>query len=82
MARTKMTADNNLLGKLYLDGIPPAPRCLSQVEVTFDIDGDGTLDVSARDECAPCLLPRRRPLRLTPFSMALILFLSLSESTI
>ena len=57
----------------------PAPRGLPQVEVTFDIDGDGTLDMPARDECASCLLPRRRPLRLTPFSTALISFISLSK---
>ena len=75
-----MTEDNNLLGKFHLAGTMPAPRGLPQVEVTFDIDGNGTLDVSARDECAPCLLPRRRPLRLTPFSMALISFLSLSKA--
>ena len=50
MARTTMVADNNLLGKFFLDGIPPAPRCLSQFEVTFDIDENGILNVSARDE--------------------------------
>ena len=42
-----MTEDNNLLGKFHLAGIMPAPRGLPQVEVTFDIDGNGTLDVSA-----------------------------------
>ena len=41
-----MTEDNNSLGKFYLDGIPPAPRGLPQVEVTFDIDANGI----ARDE--------------------------------
>ena len=45
-----MTKDNKSLGKFYLDGIPPAPRGLSQVEVTFDIDENGILNVSARDE--------------------------------
>merc|ERR1712137_953928 len=36
-----MTKDNNLLGKFHLDGIPPAPRGVPQIEVTFDIDGNG-----------------------------------------
>merc|ERR1711916_427077 len=36
-----MTKDNNLLGKFHLDGIPPAPRGVPQVEVTFDIDANG-----------------------------------------
>ena len=66
------TDDGNSLGKFHFDGITPAPCGLPQVEVTFDIDGNRTLDVFARDESAPCLLPRRRPLRLTPFSTALI----------
>ena len=69
-----MTEDNNSLGKFHLDRISPAPRGLPQVEVTFDIDANGILNVSARDESASCLLPRRRPLRSTPFSMALISF--------
>ena len=67
-----MTEDNNLLGKFHLDEIPPGPRGLPQVGVTFDIDANGILNVSARS--APCLLPCRRPLRSTPFSMALISF--------
>ena len=41
------TKDNNLLGKLELSGIPPAPRGVSQVQVTFDIDGDGVINVLA-----------------------------------
>ena len=45
-----MTEDNNLLAKFHRDGIPPAPRGLPQVEVTFDIDANGILNVSARDE--------------------------------
>ena len=45
-----MTQNNNLLGKFHLDGIPPASRCVPQVEVTFDIDANGILNVSARDE--------------------------------
>ena len=43
-------ADNKSLGKFTLDGIPPAPRGLPQVEVTFDIDADGILNVSATDK--------------------------------
>lgn len=42
-----MTRDNNLLGKFHLDGIPPMPRGVPQIEVTFDIDADGILNVSA-----------------------------------
>ena len=45
-ARTK---DNNLLGKFELSGIPPAPRGVPQIEVTFDIDANGILNVSAYD---------------------------------
>ncbi|CDO72906.1 hypothetical protein BN946_scf185002.g91 [Trametes cinnabarina] len=46
-ARTK---DNNLLGKFELTGIPPAPRGVPQIEVTFDIDANGILNVSASDK--------------------------------
>ncbi|KAK5575528.1 hypothetical protein RB653_006661 [Dictyostelium firmibasis] len=45
-----MTKDNNLLGKFELSGIPPAPRGVPQVEVTFDIDANGILNVSAEDK--------------------------------
>mmetsp|Transcript_13694 Transcript_13694/g.18983 ORF Transcript_13694/g.18983 Transcript_13694/m.18983 type:complete len:189 (+) Transcript_13694:1402-1968(+) len=45
-----MTKDNNLLGKFDLSGIPPAPRGVPQVEVTFDIDANGILNVSAKDK--------------------------------
>jgi molecular chaperone DnaK len=45
-----MAADNKLLGNFILDGIPPAPRGIPQVEVTFDIDADGILNVSAQDK--------------------------------
>jgi len=45
-----MTKDNNLLGKFELSGIPPAPRGVPQVEVTFDIDANGILNVSATDK--------------------------------
>uniref|UniRef100_A0A1B6MPQ5 Uncharacterized protein n=1 Tax=Graphocephala atropunctata TaxID=36148 RepID=A0A1B6MPQ5_9HEMI len=45
-----MTRDNNLLGKFELQGIPPAPRGVPQVEVTFDVDANGILNVYAVDK--------------------------------
>lgn len=45
-----MTNDNNLLGKFELSGIPPAPRGVPQIEVTYDIDANGILNVSAVDK--------------------------------
>ncbi len=45
-----MTRDNHLLGKFDLTGIPPAPRGVPQIEVTFDIDANGILNVSAVDK--------------------------------
>lgn len=45
-----MTKDNNILGKFELSGIPPAPRGVPQIEVTFDIDANGILNVSATDK--------------------------------
>merc|ERR1712151_581304 len=47
-----MTKDNNMLGKFHLDGIPPAPRGVPQIEVTFDIDANGILNVSAQDKAS------------------------------
>ncbi|EMR73234.1 chaperone protein DnaK [Thermoplasmatales archaeon SCGC AB-539-N05] len=44
-----MAADNKSLGRFHLDGILPAPRGIPQIEVTFDIDANGILDVSAKD---------------------------------
>ncbi len=46
----EMAADNKTLGRFILDGIPPAPRGVPQVEVTFDIDANGILNVSAKDK--------------------------------
>lgn len=46
----QMASDNKSLGKFHLDGIPPAPRGVPQVEVTFDIDANGILNVSACDK--------------------------------
>ncbi|EZG56730.1 heat shock protein 70 [Gregarina niphandrodes] len=43
----QLTVHNNLLGKFHLDGIPPAPRGVPQIEVTFDVDANGILNVSA-----------------------------------
>src|SRR5512136_2121012 len=45
-----MALDNKSLGKFILDGIPPAPRGVPQIEVTFDIDANGILNVSAKDK--------------------------------
>jgi molecular chaperone DnaK len=45
----KMSADNKQIGRFKLDGIPPAPRGVPQIEVTFDIDANGILHVSAKD---------------------------------
>ncbi len=45
-----MAADNNSLGMFNLEGIPPAPRGVPQIEVTFDIDANGILNVSAKDK--------------------------------
>jgi molecular chaperone DnaK len=45
-----MAADNKSLGKFVLDGIPPAPRGVPQIEVTFDVDANGILKVSAQDK--------------------------------
>ncbi len=47
-----MAADNMSLGNFRLDGIPPAPRGMPQVEVTFDIDANGILNVTARDKAS------------------------------
>jgi len=45
----KMSGDNKSIGRFKLDGIPPAPRGVPQIEVTFDIDANGILNVSAKD---------------------------------
>ena len=45
-----MAKDNKTIGRFHLDGIPPAPRGIPQVEVTFDIDANGILNVSAKDK--------------------------------
>ena len=46
----QMAADNKTLGRFILDGIPPAPRGVPQIEVTFDIDANGILNVTAKDK--------------------------------
>ncbi len=48
----EMARDNKSLGRFHLEGIPPAPRGVPQVEVTFDIDANGILNVSARDKAS------------------------------
>ena len=45
-----MARDNKTIGRFHLDGIPPAPRGIPQIEVTFDIDANGILNVSAKDK--------------------------------
>jgi len=46
----EMARDNRTLGKFHLDGLPPAPRGVPQIEVTFDIDANGIVNVSAKDK--------------------------------
>ena len=46
----EMAVDNKTIGRFHLDGIPPAPRGIPQIEVTFDIDANGILNVSAKDK--------------------------------
>ena len=52
----EMAADNKMLGQFELEGIPPAPRGVPQVEVTFDIDANGIVHVSAKDKVRQCIL--------------------------
>lgn len=51
-----MTKDNHILGKFDLTGIPPAPRGTPQIEVTFEIDSNGILNVGAEDKGTGVLL--------------------------
>ncbi|MCY7419927.1 MAG: molecular chaperone DnaK [Chloroflexi bacterium] len=60
-----MAADNKTLGKFILDGIPSAPRGVPQVEVTFDIDANGILDVKAKDRATA----KEKQVRVTASSM-------------
>ena len=59
-----MASDNKLLGNFILDGIPPAPRGLPQIEVSFDIDADGILHVGAKDKATN----RQQSIRITASS--------------
>jgi molecular chaperone DnaK len=59
-----MSADNKSLGKFILDGVPPAPRGVPQIEVTFDIDADGILHVTAQDKATG----REQSMRIIPSS--------------
>jgi len=61
----EMAADNKTLGKFILDGIPAAPRGVPQVEVTFDIDANGILDVKAKDRATS----KEKQVRVTASSM-------------
>jgi molecular chaperone DnaK len=49
LGERKMAADNHLLGKFQMTGIPPAPKGVPQIELTFEIDRDGRVNVTARD---------------------------------
>jgi molecular chaperone DnaK len=59
-----MAVDNKSLGKFILDGIPPAPRGVPQIEVTFDIDANGILNVSATDKATA----REQSMQIIPSS--------------
>ena len=59
-----MAADNKFLGSFILDGIPPAPRGVPQIEVTFDIDANGILSVTALDKATG----RQQNIRIQPSS--------------
>src|SRR6188768_2527352 len=61
----EMAGDNKTLGRFILDGIPPAPRGVPQVEVTFDIDANGILDVKAKDRATA----KEKQVRVTASSM-------------
>jgi molecular chaperone DnaK len=61
----EMAGDNKTLGRFILDGIPPSPRGIPQIEVTFDIDANGILDVKARDRATA----REQQVRITASSM-------------
>ncbi len=61
----EFAADNKTLGRFILDGIPPAPRGVPQVEVTFDIDANGILDVRAKDRATS----KEQQVRITASSM-------------
>ncbi len=61
----EMSADNKTLGRFILDGIPAAPRGVPQIEVTFDIDANGILDVRAKDRATS----REQTVRITASSM-------------
>jgi molecular chaperone DnaK len=58
-------ADNKTLGRFILDGIPPSPRGIPQIEVTFDIDANGILDVRAKDRATS----KEQQVRITASSM-------------
>ncbi len=59
-----MVASNRSLGKFILDGIPPAPRGVPQIEVTFDVDANGILNVTAKDKATD----RDQSMRIMPDS--------------
>ncbi|HLG93763.1 MAG TPA: Hsp70 family protein, partial [candidate division Zixibacteria bacterium] len=60
----QMASDNKSIGRFMLDGIPPAPRGVPQIEVTFDIDANGILNVSAKDKATG----RQQQIKIQPSS--------------
>ncbi|HEU4436298.1 MAG TPA: Hsp70 family protein, partial [candidate division Zixibacteria bacterium] len=60
----QMAGDNKSIGRFMLDGIPPAPRGVPQIEVTFDIDANGILNVSAKDKATG----RQQQIKIQPSS--------------
>ena len=66
-----MTQDDNVLGKFHLIGIPPTARGVLQIDVTFDVDANGVLNVSAQDESVGLRTPCERVKRtLSSFTQA------------
>jgi heat shock protein 1/8 len=62
---SQMTQDNILVGKFQLDGIPPAPRGVPQIEVAFDLDANGVLNVHAEDKSGDSSQRRSQPLHVS-----------------
>ena len=62
----EMAADNNQLGQFDLVGVPPAPRGVPQIEVTFDIDANGIVHVSAKDKASVLACRAGNPANMPP----------------
>ena len=72
----EMASDNKSLGTFRLDGIPPAPRGVPQIEVTFDIDANGILSVNAKDKGSG----KEQSISITGASLSISLFSGLNSS--